>query len=249
MAPLDLQAALDNPLWASLTTLHAGFARNARGVAHAASGVAHTGAGVARYPADVAPFLAVERDGARVDAALAELVPAGDTVLCVGPRPAVPAGAGWRLEDFGVILQMVAEHVAPPEATGGETGDVVELGPERRADVLALAALVYPHYFRSRTPEMGRYVGIDRDGVLAAMAGERMGWPGAREISAVCTRPEHVGRGLARRLMAHLVDDLARSGAQAFLHVSPANARARQLYEGTGWRVRREMAFCALHRA
>lgn len=223
-------AHLDNPVWASLTTLHAPLA------------VRSPDEGVARYPADVAPFLAVDQDGARVDESLAALVPAGDSVLCVGPRPALPVG--WWLEDFGSIIQMVCEQVAEPE--GG--GEVVEIEPGRRADVLELAGLVYPHYFRPRTPEMGRYFGIYRDGVLAAMAGERMGWPGAREISAVCTRPAFVGRGLARRLMAHLVAELARSGATAFLHVSPANQRARRLYEGTGWRVRREIAFCALHR-
>ena len=220
-------AQLDNPLWSSLTTLHAPLALTAQ-------------AGVARYPADVAPFLALETDGAQLDAALAALVPAGDSVLCIGPRPAVPAG--WRLEDFGPILQMVCEAV-PAE---GVDAEIVEIA--RREDVLALAALVYPHYFRPRTPELGRYFGIYRGGVLAAMAGERMGFPGAREISAVCTRPEFVGQGFARRLMAHLVADLARSGRSAFLHVSPANTRARALYEQTGWRVRRELAFCALHR-
>ena len=244
-------AHLDNPLWASLTTLHERLALRP------SEGVARGSVGVARYPADVAPFLAIEQDGACVDAALAELVPPGDSVLCVGPRPAVPAG--WRLEDFGSILQMVCEQALPGAAPGevgeGEVavherleGHVVEIDEAHRREAVELAALVYPHYFRPRTPEMGRYFGIYRDGVLAAMAGERMGWPGAREISAVCTRPAFVGRGLARRLMAHLVADLARSGAMAFLHVSPGNVRARRLYERTGWRVRREIAFCALHR-
>jgi GNAT superfamily N-acetyltransferase len=232
-AQLDnrIAAQLDNPLWTSLTTLHAPLARTAEGVA--------------RYPAEVAPFLAVEADGASVDVALAALVPRGDTVLCIGPRPAAPAG--WRLEDFGPILQMVCEAAPVGGRSHGEGGDAEIVEITRREDVLALAALVYPHYFRPRTPELGRYFGIYRDGVLAAMAGERMGWPGMREISAVCTRPEFVGQGFARRLMAHLVTDLARSGRGAFLHVSPSNTRAWRLYEQTGWRVRRELAFCALH--
>jgi len=253
-------ARLDNPLWSSLTTLHAPLAVSPGAVAAGA-------AGVARYPADVAPFLAVEDDRAQLDDALAAIVPTGDSVLCIGPRPAAPAG--WRLEDFGAITQMVFEGPAAgagsvagagPAAGAGsvagagpaagerdaEDAEIVEV--VRREDVLELAALVYPHYFRRRTPELGRYFGIYRGGVLAAMAGERMGFPGAREISAVCTRPEFVGQGMARRLMAHLVADLARSGASAFLHVAPSNRRAVELYERTGWRARRPMPFCALHR-
>lgn len=226
-------APLDNPLWASLTTLHVPLAVTP-------VNVAITAAGVARYPANVAPFLAVECEGTRVDDALGELVPAGDTVLCIGPRPAVPEG--WRLEDFGVITQMVCEEVP----AGRDDPEIVEIA--RREDIVELAALVYPHYFRPRTPALGRYFGIYRGGVVAAMAGERMGWPGAREVSAVCTRPECVGQGMARRLLAHLVADLARSGATAFLHVAPSNRRAVELYERSGWRARREMPFCALHR-
>ena len=223
---------LDNPLWTSLGSLHASLAVTP----------AQASAGVVRYPADVAPFLAVEHEGARVDEALAAIVPAGDTVLCIGPRPALPAG--WQLDDFGMITQMVLDG-GPAKASAGQD-EIVEIA--RREDILELAALVYPHYFRPRTPVLGRYFGIYRGGVLAAMAGERMGWPGAREISAVCTRPEHVGQGLARRLMAHLVADLARSGAIAFLHVAPTNRRAVELYERTGWRARRAMPFCALRR-
>jgi GNAT superfamily N-acetyltransferase len=213
---------LDNPVWSSLTTTHAALA---------------LGAGpVRRYPAEVAPFLAVAEAGTPLDESL---VPAGDTALLIGPRPAIPSG--WQLEDFGVILQMVC--VAVPEVPEGPP--VTEA---RRDDVLALIALVYPHYFRARTPELGRYFGIYEGGRLAAMAGERMGFPGYCELSAICTHPDFAGRGLARRLVCWLGADVARGGATPFLHVTPTNTRAIALYEQNGYRVRRRIAFAALRR-
>jgi GNAT superfamily N-acetyltransferase len=218
---------LDNPVWSSLTTMHAAFA---------------IGRGdVRRYQADVAPFLAVAEAGAPLDEGL---VPAGDTALLIGPRPAVPAG--WQVEDFGVIVQMVCEQ----QAAVPDGPDVVELTTTaQRADILALTALVYPHYFRPRTPELGRYFGIYVDGRLAAMAGERMGFPGYREISAVCTHPDFVGRGLARRVLTALGGDIAQGGATAFLHVAPTNTRAIALYEQNGYRLRTPISFAALRRA
>jgi len=216
---------LDNPLWSSLTTLHRA---HARGTAH-----------LLRYPADVAPFVAASGHD---DDALGELVAPGETMFFVGPRVATPRG--WRFEDLGVVFQMVssepiAEVPGPP---------IVLLGERDRSHVLALAALVYPHYFRPRTPELGRYFGIFDGDTLAAMIGERMGFPGHREISAVCTHPDFVGRGLARRLLAYLTSDIASHGDTPFLHVSPNNARAVQLYEANGYRTRMEIAFSSVTR-
>jgi ribosomal protein S18 acetylase RimI-like enzyme len=220
-------ALLDNPLWSSLTTSHAPLAVRA--------------GNAARYPAEVAPFVAVADESTRGADAVHELVAPGETVYFVGPRP-----AGLAVEELGNILQMVCD--SPGGAPDGAGTAIVELGEAQRADVLALAALVYPHYFRSRTPALGRYFGIYDRGQLAAMVGERMGMPGFREISAVCTHPDFVGRGLARRLLAFLGSDIARAGATPFLHVSPGNARAVQLYAQNGYRIRREIAFAAFRR-
>lgn len=212
---------LDNPLWSSLSTMHASL---------------RVGDGsLARYPADVAPFVAWDGTG-RAD--VASLVRADESVHFIGPHPALPAG--WQLEDHGAILQMVCERV--PAVPAGEP-----IVPARLDDVRGLAALVYPHYFRARTPELGRYAGIYDGDRLAAMVGERMGFPGWREISAVCTHPEYVGRGLARRLLAHLGADIEAGGATPFLHVSPANTRAVALYEQNGYRVRKNIPFVSIH--
>jgi predicted GNAT family acetyltransferase len=116
-----------------------------------------------------------------------------------------------------------------------------------------LTSLVYPAYFRPRTLEMGRYIGIYDGRRLAAMAGERMHAGPWREVSAVCTHPDYVGRGLARQLMDHLCADIRRRGEIPFLHVSFTNERAKTLYDRLGfaercaiphWLVRRGAAGC-----
>jgi ribosomal protein S18 acetylase RimI-like enzyme len=125
---------------------------------------------------------------------------------------------------------------------------VVELTQAQLADMLALTASVYPHYFRPRTIEMGRYLGIYEDDVLAAMAGERMRFDGYQEISAVCTHPRYVGRGYARRLMAMLTNDILDSGCVPFLHFSHENIRAKSLYERIGFSFRTDIPLLAVTR-
>jgi predicted GNAT family acetyltransferase len=61
-----------------------------------------------------------------------------------------------------------------------------------------------------------------------------------REISGVCTRPEHQGRGLARRLMLKLVRRELARGERPFLHVMRANEGARALYRRMGFADHRE---------
>jgi predicted GNAT family acetyltransferase len=123
---------------------------------------------------------------------------------------------------------------------------IIPLGFDHRDDVLSLTASVYPHYFRPRTMEMGRYFGIYEGGQLAAMIGERLGSTTTREVSAVCTHPDCNGRGYARRLMAFLTNDLIASNVQPFLHVSHENERAKEMYERIGFRLRRDIGFWSL---
>mgnify|MGYP006350105477 FL=1 len=122
------------------------------------------------------------------------------------------------------------------------------LEARHREDVLALTARVYPHYFRRRTMELGRYFGIYVDGRLAAMIGERLGTDAHQEVSAICTHPDYLGRGYARRLTALLTNDILQQGRLPFLHVSYENLRAKQMYEQLGYRVRVDIPFWSLAR-
>jgi len=224
MLPHDAMTAshpLDNPVWASLASRHAALAlRSGNAV---------------RYPADVAPFVAVPVGDASTARDAAAFVQPGELVCFVGFAP--PLGAGWRIEESVRIAQMV--RPAPLRAVDGP--DVIGLTTAHLADMLAPTALVYPHYFRTRTIEMGRYFGIYDGNRLAAMAGERMGFEGHREISAVCTHPDYAGRGYARRLIAQLCNDIIEAGELPFLHFSHENVRAKALYERMGFAFRTDI--------
>ncbi len=226
---------LDNPFFSALASIH-------REVA-----LQHGEA--LRYPAEYAPFLGIAHADADLAAALDALVPADDTALLLGIAPSrLPAG--WALEPFVDLAQMQCEREL--EVVDGP--QVIELDERHRADVLALTALVYPHYFRPRTMDLGRYFGMyvadERGDVrLAAVIGERLGSTDARELSAICTHPDFLGRGYARRLTALLTNETLRAGKLPFLHVAYSNARAKAIYEQMGYRLRRDIPFMALRRA
>ena len=221
---------LDNPFHSALASIH-------RGVA-----LQHGDA--LRYPAECAPFLGIPHAGVDVAAALDALVPAGDAVLMLGVAPAL-VPPGWALEPFADLAQMQCDRELPVIDGPG----IIELDDRHRPDVLALTALVYPHYFRPRTMELGRYFGMQVDGRLAAIIGERLGTPDARELSAICTHPDFLGRGFARRLTAFLTNLTLREGRRPFLHVAYSNARAKALYEHMGYGLRRDIPFWSLRRA
>ena len=219
---------LDNPFWSALASIHDGIALRA--------------GEVARYPADYAPFLGVANADVRVGDALRRLVAPGESVYLLGVVPTLPPG--WQLQAFRPLAQMVCD--APLASVEGP--EIVPLGDAHREDVLALTALVYPHYFRPRTMDLGRYFGIYRDGRLAAMIGERLGDEGHREMSAICTHPDFHGLGYAGHLTTWLTNDTLSRGRQPFLHVSHENPRALGLYERLGYRVRRDIGFWSLRR-
>ena len=222
------ESDLDNPFWTALRSRHRTIARQV--------------GEVARYPREYAPFLGVAH--AEVDAgeAIESLVAPDESVYLLGIVPAVPPG--WRLDAFRPLAQMIC--TAPLPVVDGP--DIIELGEPHRADVLALTALVYPHYFRERTMEMGRYFGIYQDGRLAAIIGERLGTDAFQEMSAICTHPDFNGRGYARRLTAMLTNETLARGRTPYLHVSHENSRAKALYEQMGYRHRRDIGFWSLRR-
>jgi ribosomal protein S18 acetylase RimI-like enzyme len=212
---------LANPMWASLTSTHAGFA--------------HTHGALKRFAPDVAPFCAVEQDGADLGAAAG--MQQGDVVYFLGTVPALPAG--WTMLGESAVLQMV--HAGPPP--DGAHSDAPALTDADRAAMLELTALVYPEFFRPRTAELGKYIGVRGLGRLRAMAGQRLACTGYREISAVCTHPDDRRQGHAARLISQLSGDILDDGDIPFLHVSASNKQAWELYEDLGFVASRELRF------
>lgn len=224
-----MASPLDNPIWTSLCARH--------------RDVALGDDRVRRYPSGYGPFLAVAQDGLDVDAELAQLIEPDESVDLIGPAPRV--GPAWRLALSERLPQL--SRAAPMQRVDGPA--ITRLDPSGYADALGLTRLVYPHYFRPRTPELGRYFGIYRHGQLAAMIGERFGDAGHTELSGICTHPDFAHRGYAHRLIAFLTNDVLAAGLTPFLHASRDNPRALALYEGLGYRIRAELPFWTLRRA
>jgi ribosomal protein S18 acetylase RimI-like enzyme len=219
---------LDNPFWSSLQTRHRDIAE-------------HEGE-IARFPAEYAPFAGVAHGDVDASETLARWLAPEESVYFLGLVPRM--NSDWQIDTFRPLAQMVCE--APLEIIDGP--EIILLSEQHRADVLALTARIYPHYFRARTMELGRYFGIYQAGRLAAMIGERLGMDDLQEISAVCTDPDFNGRGYARRLLAFLSNDNLERNRQPFLHVSHENNRALSLYRAMGYRIRCDIPFWALRR-
>lgn len=217
-------ASLDNPTWASLTNAHARFA--------------DTHGRAARYQLDVAPFASVD-DVHDPDAwvEMSELAGPGADVMVAAPL-AIPVPSSWEQVFNLQGVQMVHTSLrAEPDP------EAVDLGPADIPEMLELVARAQPGPFLPRTIQLGRYVGIRRDGLLIAMAGERLRPPGWTEISAVCTDADHRGRGLATRLIRDVAAGIRERGDIPFLHTSAVNTDAIRLYESLGFSLRSETFF------
>ncbi|MBW4050092.1 MAG: GNAT family N-acetyltransferase [Proteobacteria bacterium] len=221
---------LDRPVWATLSTHHGRLAEG--------------GERARRFLRDVNVFASACDDSPGALAALADLVRPGDSVfLLQAPPITLPPGLVAVREAKGV--QMLA-----PSGTRFEPADeeMTPLDDADAAQMLALATLTEPGPFLERTHVMGSFLGIRIGGRLAAMAGERMRFPGYTEVSAVCTHPDFRGRGFARRLSAAVAHRIQARGDQAFLHAWKTNHTAISLYERLGFRLRTEVNIAQLGR-
>ena len=228
---------LKNPMYYALTGEHAGLAES-------------QGRAV-RYPAQVAPFLGLPDDPTEQDwADAAELLGADHAAALM--RPDLPLPAFIKLVQQFDLVQLVAPEgfgATQAAAPGGDRpGDsqpgelqLVVLGPEDVPEMLALIELTDPGPFRTRTIEMGSYLGLRDGDRLIAMAGERCRPPGYVEISAVCTDPAYRGQGLATRLIRAVAAGIEQTGARPFLHTGGTNTTAIRLYEGLGFTVSNRM--------
>jgi predicted GNAT family acetyltransferase len=198
-----------------------------------------------RFAPDVNLFAAACDDTPAALAALAALVKPEESVFLLQvPDILIPPGLVEVRAGKGV--QMVVARSMTVETT---RSDIVMLGDEDAPEMLALAELTEPGPFLARTHAMGTFLGIRVGGRLAAMAGERMRFPGYTEVSGVCTHPEFRGRGFARRLSATVAAGIEARGDRPFLHAWKSNHSAISLYEGLGFKVRTEVNAAVLKRS
>jgi ribosomal protein S18 acetylase RimI-like enzyme len=193
-----------------------------------------------RFRPDVNVFGAVPDEPSEVSwKALAELVGPGELVVLAGEDLRAPGD--WRTERVIPGVQYVARP-----GVGRADAEVVELIPEDAEEMVTLASATAPGPYLLHTIEQGGFVGFREEGRLVAMGGFRCRVPGATEISTVCTAPGFRGRGLAQRLVLHLVHQIEREGDVAFLHTGADNSAAITLYRKLGFVLTAQPDFIAV---
>ena len=220
---------LDYPIWTALTTRQSALAE---------------GGGLARrYPVPVAPFAALADPSAESFAALGALLSASDVAVLFTPD-AVSAP-----DEFKILLAETGEQMmGTPAETPARGVEIVRLGVEDVPDMMELTALTKPGPFSVRTHELGTFLGIRVEGQLAAMAGERMKPGHYTEITAVCVRPDHRGRGFGQMLLSAVSRQIVARGENPFLHVFSSNASAIALYRRQGMEIRRRLHITVLQK-
>jgi len=227
---------LDNVIWEALTTRQAEFAEG-RGDAR-------------RIIPEVGALAGLREPDVEGYRSLCELVsPGGTARVWLSLVNRFESAPGFELVTTFPGLQMIYESGdAIGSSVHAATLPIEELGPRDSPEMVELATLTKPGPFERRTHELGKYIGIRLEGKLIAMAGERLKVPGYTEVSAVCTHPEHTGKGYARVLMWEIMRGIRDRGEIPFLHVRQSNTRAVQLYERMGYRTRMVVQFTVLRR-
>jgi ribosomal protein S18 acetylase RimI-like enzyme len=227
--PATALPPLGNIIFQALATRQAGFSQ--------------TAGKMRRFLPEIGPLAGFSEPADPDFDALAQLAWCGPVVIFLD-APFQPR-AGWKALDGAPLVLMVWQHSCLPEDPGAP---IVKLGGEDSADMLELTAMTKPGPFGPRTHELGSFFGIRIGGRLAAMAGERLKVHGYTEVSAVCTHPDHLGKGYASALMRTVMHGILERGETPFLHSRADNARAIALYERLGFRHREAGHFVVLER-
>jgi ribosomal protein S18 acetylase RimI-like enzyme len=225
--------AIDNVIWQALTTRQASFAES--------FGQSR------RFPREVTSLTAFAEPNSDGYQSLAGLVGPGGTAALFLAAPYEPR-AGWEFIAGAPLLQMICDNGGLQATAPTSRRAVAELGPQDSLEMIELTTLTKPGPFGCRTHELGNYVGIRCDGKLVAMAGERLKVPGHTEVSAVCTHPDHTGKGYAAVLMLEIMRRIRDRGEIPILHVRQDNVRAIDLYKRLGFRERWQGHFAVLRR-
>ena len=226
-----MKHVLDNPAWNALASGNKQLSNGNEQVKY--------------FDKEVSPFVGLQKNSTDNFATLYELVPHNSPVLFVTtaemeiPRP-------WKVLNTIRGLQMICDAEPGPLDAGLQ---LVPLTNEHVRQMLALTKLTNPGPFAERTIDFGHYHGIFEEGKLAAMAGQRLHAFEYAEVSAVCTHPDHTGKGYARQLLMHQVHRIRAAAGIPFLHVRYDNERAIRVYEHLGFTTRTEVHFYVLQKA
>ncbi len=191
------------------------------------------------FDEEISPFAGFEQDYAKGFSDLYELLPSGRKILYAAPS-FITQPAGWELKQEIKGLQFVYEAGQPIKT---EFPNVIPLAEMDVEQMMQLAKLTKPGPFGKRTIDFGSYYGLFENEKLVAMTGQRLHVQNCTEISAVCTHPDHTGKGYAYTLLLHQLQLILQQDQYPFLHVREDNQRAIILYQRLGFNISRSMNF------
>jgi len=213
---------LDNPVWFSLAETHQPFSISFNGAKF--------------YHPDYCPFGGYNESVA-ISKAIDEYATICENFFVVGEKPVF--SSTLHLKNELICDQMTTTAKIEMNFQEG----IIKLTDKHDNELYALVNLVQPGYFKIKTRMLGNYYGIFKNDQLVAVTGERMGMRGLTEVSAVVTHPDFTGRGYAKQLVAHTVNEIINQNNVPFLHVSQTNSAAINLYRTLGFTTRRKISF------
>jgi ribosomal protein S18 acetylase RimI-like enzyme len=223
-----MEHVLDNPAWHALISGNSNLANGTDSVKF--------------YDKDVAPFIGFKENSIENFDTLYQLIDHDGLVMFISPQPATIPGK-WKVLRHIPCLQMVYNGT-----WGQVNADIIDLTNEHIPQMIALTELTKPGPFRERTIDFGSFQGIFENERLVAMAGQRMAPLPYVEVTAVCTHPDHTGKGYAKQLLLSQVNRIIGEGNIPFLHVREDNHRAIKVYESVGFVTRTDMHFYMLRK-
>ncbi|TCC94331.1 GNAT family N-acetyltransferase [Pedobacter frigiditerrae] len=152
----------------------------------------------------------------------------------------------WKLIREINMFQLVYGHQTVPT---GDESEFVDLNETHVDEMIALVQLTEPGPFLEKTIDFGNYTGIFENGKLVSMAGHRFNPTPYTEVSAVCTHPNHLGKGYAYNLLREQIKRILAKNEIPFLHVRDDNEGAIKLYQKLGFKIRTSMIAYVIKKA
>jgi len=216
---------LENPVWQALSTRDSRFNQGDQVVKY--------------FSSEVSPFLGMDSWEDEHQHILLQSMPKGRSFSVM-----IQDKINF-IDEFEVVFttplyQMVCNKLNPALQDGKKS---IALDLKNVPEMLALTELTKPGPFLPETINFGNYIGLFDEEKLVSMAGERLHAENFTEISAVCTDPEYLGKGLAAHLLREAANKVIQDGFTPFLHVRADNSRAIAMYERLGFEKRTEMYF------
>ena len=218
-------SSLDNPVWEALSSRQSHF---------------NIGNNQLKYfPADIAPFVGLKHWDSNDLKELVDHLPIQRSFSVMKAKKA-ELPPSFEMVFSTPLYQMycpVLKPVTNPEII------IRKLVNEDVSMMLELTSITKPGPFYERTIEFGNYIGIFNNDRLVAMAGDRLSLNGYTEVSAICTHPDHLGKGYASYLITRASERIIAEGNIPFLHVRTDNLRAVEVYKKMGFNIRADIYF------